>query len=114
MEKLLESGSVGGLLAGVVVLLALQLFAKIGEVVLKSREKKDEITESGIEKLSAALQQNTFASEKLEHRMKAVEHSISDVTKMKLDMGRLYTAVKLIAGDRWPAMRKIIMDDPCE
>lgn len=111
MEKFIESGSVAGLLAAMVVMLALQLVTKFGEIVLRSREKKDAVTESGIDKLSSAVQHNTFASEKLEQRIKALEHTFSDVTKVKVDMGRLYTAVKLLCGDEWPKIRKVIMDD---
>lgn len=109
--ELIASGSVPGLLAAVSVLLALHFLVKVGEFLWHLKEKKDTVTETGIENLSAAVQLNTAASEKLEHRIKNLEHTISDVTKVKLDLRRLYIAVKNIAGDKWPVIRKEIMDE---
>lgn len=116
MEKLMEAagGNLSGILAAIAVTLCLHLLAKIGEFLWKLREKRDSLTESGIEKLSSAVQLNTNASEKLEHRIKALEHTFTDLGKAKLDMRRLYAAVKQLAGDKWPEIRRHIMEEVAE
>lgn len=107
MEKLLESGNA---LTAIAVLLSLHFLKGLGEFLWKLREKRDAVTETGIEKLSAAVQDNTLAAQRLEHRIGAVEHTLADVAKTKLDLRRLFSAVKELAGEDWSKIRSVIME----
>ncbi len=99
------------LLASIAVILALNLFAKIGEFLWGFVKKKAEISEQSIEKLTAALQVNTQAVQNLDHLIAEGEQTISEIPKFKQGLRRLFVAVKHIAGDEWTDVRKIIMDD---
>lgn len=111
MEKLLENTGVAGILAAISVMLALNFLAKLGEFLWKFREKKDALTESGIEKLTNAVHLNTMTTEKLEVRLNHLEHALLDVKKFERDLRRVYTALKKISGEQWPEIRKEIMED---
>lgn len=111
MKELIVNGGTPGVLAAIVVMLGLHLLARLGEFLWKVKEKRDAITESGLDRLSTAVQQNTYAAQKLETRINALEHTISDISKFKLDLRRLYAAVKHLSGDQWSTIRKEIMDE---
>lgn len=108
MEKLLDPAN--GPIA-LITFLALHLVIKIVEFLWAFKEKKDLVTESGIEKLSQAVQQNTWASEKLEARIKQLEHTLGVVDKLQTDMRKAFIAIKSISGDNWPKIREEIMEE---
>jgi hypothetical protein len=95
----------------VAVLLALNIVVKCGDILWKIKERKDAVTEHGIEALSKAVDNNTEASKQLATRLQMVEAQLSGFNKLKLDMRRLYIAVKRIAGDKWGDIRKEIMEE---
>ena len=113
IEKLLlnPDGGVATLLAGIIIILALQLIAKLGEFAWGFVKKKSELSEQSINRLSSSLEANTKAVEKLEYRIVEAEQTISEIPKLKQDLRRLFTAVKRIAGDEWTDIRKDILDD---
>lgn len=111
MLKFLDTESAPALLASIVVILAAQLLFRVIEFLWGFYKKKDELSEKSIEKLTAAMNTNTEAVKGLETRIKDVEQHISAMPKFKQDQRRLFTAVKIMAGDEWPAIRKVIMDD---
>ncbi len=111
MEKLFEAAGASSVLAAICVVLTLRLVADLGKFLWEFKEKKDAVTESSIKHLSTAVNLSTSATEKLENRMKALEHTISDITKFKTDLRRFYAALKLVAGDDWDVIRRKIMDD---
>jgi hypothetical protein len=111
MDKIIESGSVAGLLAAITVMIGLNLVVEIGKTLWRIREKRDAVTESGIDKLSKAVDLNTAASQQLENRIKTLELTLTDISKIKIDLRRLYMAVKIMSGDSWETIRKKIMDD---
>lgn len=89
--ELIAAGSVPGLLAAISVLMALHLVVAIGRFVWSFKEKKDAVTEAGIEELAAAMKSNTKAIEKLRQQV--------------------FSSIKLVAGDNWPAIRKSLLDE---
>lgn len=110
MEPITELPQINGTTA-LIVLVAINVVVKCGEILWRMKQHKDLITEKGIERLSASVQQNTHANEKLAERMEKLERALASTGKMKLDLRRLYTAVKRIAGAEWPDIRKEIMED---
>ncbi len=108
MEELIKTSSP---VIALVVLVALHLVVRVGQFLWTFKEKKDAITESGIEELSKAVRACTATIEKLECRIKSVEVMITDVNKIKVDLRRAYVAIRLITGDRWTQIRKIIMEE---
>lgn len=108
MEKLfsLEYG-----IAGACVLLTLMIFLKVGEFLWHLKEVRENISEQTTKELIAAVQQNTVATQLLEHRLLVMEEAISEVPKLKTDLRRFYSAIKEIAGDKWPAIRDEIVKD---
>lgn len=109
MEELAHATTANAFVA-ICVLLALNLVARVGEFLWKLKEKKDSATEKGIESLTLAVNLNTKAAEDLKDRIIALEGAVGDVTKVKLDIRRAFFAIKAIAGDNWPEIRKEMMD----
>lgn len=112
MEGFLDSShGLSTLLASVVIILALHLFFKFAEFVWGIMNKKNEVSEQSIERLSLSLAQNTQALQGLQVQMKEIERDLSEMPKFKLDLRRAFSAVKLVSGDKWSEIRKIIMED---
>lgn len=93
-----------GLLTSICAILLVFLLLKVAEFLLKFREKKDSTTDIAIHELTAGLSRNTQEIHKL-------NVFFSEYPKMKLDVRRLYLAIKIVSGDKWPAIRKEIMDE---
>lgn len=108
MEEILKDG--GGLSA-IVVVLCLHLVVKIGQFLWAFKEKKDAVTESGIEELSKAVRECTSTITKLECRIREIEQVSLNLDKMKVDIRRAYLAIRLVTGDKWGDIRKIIMEE---
>lgn len=98
---------VGGLCA----LLTLLVVLKAGEIVLAFQKKKEALSESAIKDLTIAVQQNTAATQHLDRRLEKLEGVAAELPKFKLDIRRFYSALKVIAGDKWPRIRDEIMKD---
>lgn len=112
MEELLYSQkSVPVILASICVMITLHLLVKLGEFVWDLAKKKSELSEKSIEKLTAAMDTNTRAVETLNLRISEVEKDLGEVNKLKQDLRRFYSAIKILAGDKWAAIRKEIMEE---
>lgn len=112
MEKLLESDKgVTVLLAGLVIVLCFHLLLRFGSFLYEIFRKKTESSERNVENLTTALRITSEGLSKLETRMTVIERDLNEVLKFKQDFRRLFTAVKAIAGDRWPEIRKNIVDE---
>lgn len=99
------------LLASIAVVLALHLVFKLGEFVWKLSQKDSEKNLQSLQKLIAALESNSKEVEKLSCSMKEIEKDLAEMPKFKLDLRRVFTAVKLLSGDRWQKIRDDIMED---
>lgn len=112
MEKLVEGGhGVTALLAGLVIILCLHLIAKLAHFVWEFNQKKHDVTEGSIKNLTSVLAANTSAIIKLEERMRVIENHVQEFNKFKVDLRLLIQAIKELAGDKWPDIRRIILDD---
>jgi len=89
---------------GICVLLTLNVLVKVAQVFLEQHNKKTRVTERTIKELVEAVK-------KLEFRMVELNVSFDQLSKLKLDVLRSFTALKSLAGDRWPSIREDIMKD---
>lgn len=107
MEKVTLEYGIGGLC----VILTLSILLRVAEFLWSLREKKDNLSEASIKSLTLAMQENTQAMRHLDLRLGALEKSVGELPKFKTDIRRFYTAIKEVAGDRWPRIRDEIMKD---
>lgn len=91
-------------IAGVCILLTLQSLMKMAEFLWGLREKKDSVSEAAIKELTLAMEANT----KEIHLLKT---AVGELPKFKKDVRRFYTAIKTLAGDEWPDIRKELLED---
>lgn len=112
MEKLLDlKDGAGGLLASICVILALQVLIKVGEFLWNLKEKKDSASEAAVKELTATMLKNTEAIKLLDQKLGKIEGIISEIPKFKLDVRRMFSAVKILAGEKWTNIRKEIMKE---
>lgn len=111
MEQLVGEHGLAGLLAGILVVLALHVVVKTGHFIFDLFKKKHEITDKHIESLIAALSQNVEAIHRLDDRIRLIETSLRDFDKFKLDMRRSFQALKFLSGDKWGEIRRMFMED---
>ena len=52
------------------------------------------------------LTSNTKAVTDLTKSIEKLEKDMAEIPKLRLDLRRYYTAVKILAGDKWPDIRK--------
>jgi hypothetical protein len=90
--------------AGVCVLLTLSLAIKMIEILLKVKEKKEALSDE-------ALRELTKAARALDSRIHHLEQTLSDLPKLKIDLRRIFMAAKLLSGEKWPDIRKQIMEE---
>lgn len=91
-------------IAGICVLLTLHILVRVAIFAFEMQKKKQSASEKAVEDLTAAVLAST----------KTIEHlqaSIAELPKIKTDIRRFYIAVKFIAGDDWPKIRKEIMEE---
>lgn len=100
-----------GLLISICVILSLQLVFKVGEFLWKLREKKDSASEAAIRELTEVVKHNILATEHLEQRLNELKNTLSEIPKFKSDMRRLFSAIKIVSGDKWSQIRKEIMEE---
>lgn len=98
-------------ISGLCVLLTIMVLMRVAEFVWKLYEKKESLSESAVINLSRVVQENTIALQMLDLRLKNIEASISELPKIKNDLRRFFSAVKEIAGERWPEIRDELMKD---
>lgn len=112
MEKVLDGEhGVSGLLAGLIVVLCLHLLTKLGHFIWEFFNKKQEVTEDAIKNLTSVLSANTAATHSLEERLRVIDDELKELSKFKIDVRLLISAIKELAGDKWPDIRKIIIED---
>lgn len=111
MEQLLAKEGV----AGLIVILCLHLLLNIGKFIYhffdKKRADTDRATELKITKVDLTLQQLNDATRELRVQIGILERELKEVAKFKSDSQKLFSAVKIIAGKRWPEVRKAMLED---
>jgi len=98
-------------IGGICVLLTLMVLIRVGEFVWKLQQKKEQLSEKTVGDLTRAVQENTVETKTLGQRIVHLEGALGEVTKLKTDVRRFYSAIKELAGDRWPAIRDEITKD---
>lgn len=111
MELLNTKEGIPALLASIAVIMSLHLIFKMGEFVWEIIKKKNEVSEKSIENLNEAIQANTKAVQHLEMKIQDIEKNLSEIPKFKLDLRRLFTAIKFMSGENWKEVRSVIMDE---
>jgi hypothetical protein len=105
------TNGLGGLLVSLCVILTFHLIVKIGVFLWGLAEKKNSLSEKTIEKLVTVMSENTKAIQHLDNQIKKLESVFAEVPKLKLDLRRLYFAIKLLASEQWSEIREEIMRD---
>ena len=111
MEQLIDAKTPTTLIVSIIILLALNLFAKLGSFVFDLLKKKADTTERAMGKMTLALQENSKALEQLKSEIASIHKELSDVGKLRLDLRRYYGALKLLAKEDWPKIRDEIMKE---
>ena len=105
MEGLLDGHSFNSFMVAVVVLLALNLVARIGQFLWNLATHKSKTTDGEISKIDLALTQNTQAVRELRIQVQLLERELGEVHKFKSDSQKLFSAIKIMAGKRWPEVQ---------
>jgi uncharacterized protein YlxW (UPF0749 family) len=96
------------LLASIAVVLSLHLVVTLGKFAFDVFKKKSEKSDQEITEISLALNRNTDAVRQLQVQISVLEQELKEVRKFKLDTQRLFSAVKIMAGKKWPEIRKAL------
>ncbi len=115
MEKLLlasvADGGLAGILLALCVLLTFNVLGKVAFFLWNMKLSKDKLSEEGIKRLTEAMSSNTAMTEKNTEEIVRLEQALAEIPKLKLDVRRAFVAIKEIAGEDWPHIRKEIMED---
>lgn len=114
MEKLIASFSssgVAGLLVALCVLLTFNVLGKVAFFLWNLKLTKDKASDESIKKLTEAMAINSASVEKNTAQIEHLEKALAEIPKLKLDLRRAFAAIKEVAGDHWPKIRREIMDD---
>jgi hypothetical protein len=103
------------LLAGIIILLSLHLFAKIGEFIFGLLKKEKKTDHLQINEISLALSRNTEAIRELKGELRIqigqFEREMAGLRKDKADRAHLLSGIKILAGPRWAKVRKAMEDN---
>ena len=114
MDKLIAAFSqsgVSGLLVAVCVLLTFNVLGKVAFFLWNLKLSRDKISEESIKRLTEAMASNTVTTQKNTEEIARLEQALAEIPKLKLDLRRAFSAIKEVAGDEWPKIRKEIMED---
>lgn len=112
MEGILDSQhGTAILLVSIVVVLGLQLVARIGEFVFKLLTHKSKTTDSQITKIDLSLTQNTQALRDLRIQIGILEREIAEIDRFRSDLQKIFAIVKALAGKRWVEIKKAVEND---
>ncbi len=92
-------------------LLLLQLIVAIGKFLWELLKKKTDDAQQQMSRIELALQQNTQAVRDIRIQMGVLDRDLSKVHDLSKDIQNISSAVKYMAGKRWPAIRKAVADD---
>lgn len=111
MDELIAKHGIEGL----VIILCVHLVFNVGKFVFhlfdKKRADTEKATDHKITKLDLTLQQFDGAVRELRVQIGLLEKELIEVHKFKSDSQKLFSAVKILAGKRWPEVRKALLED---
>lgn len=112
MENLVDTQQgIPFLLTGIVILLAMNLLVVIGRFLFELFRKKTEHGDSQIVEIKATLVTTTGIVNQLKGQIDGLESDLKEIRKYRIDMQKLFYAIKTMAGKRWPEVRKAMEDD---
>lgn len=111
MNAIDKDNGIAGLLTSIAVILSLHLVMRVGSFLWGLKVEKDRLSEQTVKDLVKSVGENTTAVDDLRLEVKRFEAAVAEIPKLKLDLRRLYAALKIIAGEEWPNIRKEIMQD---
>lgn len=82
------------------VLVGLHLVWQVAKFWLGEFKKKSEASDKALEGFGT-----------LNVRLMAIERDMNEMLKMRQDFRRIFTALKTLAGDKWPDVRKAVLED---
>lgn len=86
MEAILETKSIGSLLVAIICLLAAHFIKGMVEFVWKAKQEKDSVHDTTLKELVLSV--------------KKTNHAINN----------LFTAIKIVAGEKWPEIKEVLED----
>jgi len=96
---------------GIFILLALKSVIELGKFTYNIFKTKADVSEKTVRQLSLSLDMNTKSLDKMSEKMIQFETKLAKMAKMELDLRRTFFALKEVAGDKWPDIKKKILDD---
>ena len=115
MEEGLKGFTEHSVFSGILVILCLNLLAKVGEFVFGLLKEKNKISDHEITKISLVLGQNSQEMRELKAELRIqigmLEREIAEMKKFKNDIQKVFSAIKIIAGPKWPKIRRAIQED---
>ena len=99
------------LLAGIAIVLVLNLVVSIGKFFVQALAKKSESNDHHITKIDMTLGQVNESVKELRLQIGHLDRELVEVRKFKSDSQKLFSAIKILAGEDWPKVRKGIEDD---
>lgn len=92
---------------GVFILLTIHLLWKVAMFVWELKSKKDSATEDTVAALVEAVDDVT-------DEMNELKDVLGEVKKLRVDLRRFYSAIKILAGDKWPRIRDEMLKEDFE
>lgn len=99
------------LLGTIAVFMCLHLVLGTGRFLFELFRKKAESSEQKVSEISMALRQNTEAVRELRVQISVFEQELRALKSLKVDTEQMTSAIKFLAGKRWPSIRKAIEAD---
>lgn len=92
-----------GLLAGVIILLAVNALIHVTKFLFELARKSNELTAEKVENLINAMKEATSAMNSLKDRIESVERKIIEgdifLSRLKIDTKRIFIALRVLSGD---------------
>ena len=105
-----------GLLAGLIVMLAINLFKEIGKFAWDLAKKRNEVTAEKIKELTDAVSELTTAIQEFKTKINYYDQKMADINvisgRLKLENKRLFFCLKDILGEKFnDLMKQAAADD---
>lgn len=90
-----------------VIYMVFKVFTFVYEII-KEKQKDAEKDTTNLEDL---LAKNITVVRQLESDIKMVQDTLAQIPKLQKDLRRYYTAIKYLAGNDWPTISKVIVEE---
>jgi hypothetical protein len=112
MDNLIDSQhGIGMLLATVVIFLGLHFILNTAKLVISLLKEKSDGSNQHLTKLDLTLAQVNDSVRDLRIQLGILERELGEVHKFKSDTQKIFSAIKFMAGEDWPRIRKALEED---